>query len=94
MPWLDKVATTVQGWVSKLYGQPGQPPYAVKDFLMAKRSVMRFILPWSAFPIGSWTATLVLDLAWLADENDGMARAADITMWVGIVSAMGAAATG
>lgn len=94
MPWLDKVATTVQSSVSKFYGQPGQPKYTVKDFLNGKWVGHALHPALVAFPLGSWTATLVLDLAWLADENDGMARAADITMWVGLASAMGAAATG
>ena len=94
MPWLDKVAGTVQGWVSKFYGQPGQSTYALKDFLNGKWVGHALHPALVAFPIGSWTATLVLDLAWLADENEGMARAADITMWVGLASAVGAAATG
>ena len=94
MPWLDPVANTVQGWVAKIYGQPGQPAYAVKDFLNGKEAGHALHPALVAFPIGSWTATLVLDLAWLADENEGMARAADLTMWVGIASALGAAATG
>lgn len=94
MPWLDGIAETVQGWVSKFYGQPGQPPYMIKDLLNGK-SIGHAVHPAIvALPIGSWTAGLVLDLAWLADNNDGMARASDITMWVGIASALGAAASG
>ncbi len=94
IPWLDKIAETMQGGVSKLYGQPGQPTYAVKDFLNGKWVGHALHPALVAFPLGSWTATLVLDLAWLVDENEGMARAADITMWVGLASALGAAATG
>jgi nitrite reductase/ring-hydroxylating ferredoxin subunit/uncharacterized membrane protein len=94
LPWLDPIAETVQGWVSKLYGQPGKPTYAVKDLLNGKWIGHALHPALVALPIGSWTATLVLDLAWLTDENEGMARASDITMWVGIASALGAAATG
>jgi hypothetical protein len=94
IPWLDKIAETVQGAISKLYGQPGQPTYAVKDFLNGKWIGHALHPALVAIPMGSWTATLVLDLAWLTDENEGMARAADITMWVGLAGALGAAATG
>jgi hypothetical protein len=29
-------------------------------------------------PIGAWSATMLLDLAWLNDDSEGVARSADI----------------
>src|SRR5439155_20305253 len=45
-------------------------------------------------PIGAWSATMLLDLAWFNDESEGVARGADIAMTLGIVGATAAAVTG
>ena len=94
MPWLDKLSTPLQQWTNKLFGQPGQISYKIKDALNGVwvGHVVHPILV--AFPIGSWTATTLLDVVWLADENEGVARSADITMWLGIGGAVASAATG
>lgn len=94
MPWLDKISTPLQSWTNKLFGQPGQITYKIKDVLNGVwlGHVVHPILV--AFPIGSWTATTLLDLVWLADENEGVARSADITNWLGIGGAVASAATG
>src|SRR5260221_10019279 len=31
--WLDKLAAPFQGWLLKLFGQPGQPNRKIKDML-------------------------------------------------------------
>jgi nitrite reductase/ring-hydroxylating ferredoxin subunit/uncharacterized membrane protein len=45
-------------------------------------------------PIGAWSCTMLLDLAWLSDESEGTARGADITMALGIMGASAAVVTG
>ncbi len=94
MPWLDKISTPLQQWTNKLYGQPGQIGYKIKDALNGVwlGHVVHPIL--IAFPIGSWTATTLLDVVWLADEDEGVARSADFTMWLGIGGAVASAVTG
>ena len=94
MSWLDKISTPLQTWTNKLFGQPGQVTYKIKDVLNGVwlGHVLHPILV--AFPIGSWTATTLLDVVWLADENEGVARSADITNWLGIGGAVASAATG
>ncbi len=94
LPWLDKLSTPLQQWTNKLFGQPGQISYKIKDILNGVwlGHVVHPILV--TFPIGSWTATTLLDLVWLADENEGVARSADITMWLGVGGAVASAVTG
>ncbi len=94
MPWLDKVSQPVQEWVGKLYGQPGEASYKVKDILNGVwlGHVLHPVLV--TVPIGAWTATLLLDIVWLTDEDEGIARGADLTLWLGLVGALGSAATG
>lgn len=94
MPWLDKVSQPVHNWIAKLYGQPGQPAYRIKDFLNGVWLGHALHPVLVNVPLGSWSATLVLDLAWLADQDDGIARGADLSMWLGLAGAAGSAVTG
>jgi nitrite reductase/ring-hydroxylating ferredoxin subunit/uncharacterized membrane protein len=45
-------------------------------------------------PVGMWTAAMVLDLAGEATGSEGLQKAADTSIAVGIAGAVGAAATG
>ncbi|MBA2678506.1 MAG: Rieske 2Fe-2S domain-containing protein [Ktedonobacteraceae bacterium] len=95
MPWLDKVSTPVQSWTNKLFGQPGEPNYKLKDFLAGVWFGHPVHPVLVTIPIGAWTASLVLDLASLGDDEDGgVARSADILMWLGLAGAVASAATG
>ena len=94
LPLLDKVADPVQQWVNKLFGQPGQANYKIKDMLNGVwlGTVLHPIVV--QVPIGAWTSSLILDVAWLMDQNDGIAEGSDILMWTGNLAALSAAATG
>ncbi len=94
MSWLDNISTPLQAWTNKFFGKPGQVTYKIKDALNGVwlGHVVHPILV--AFPLGSWTATTLLDIVWLADENEGVARSADITMWLGVGGAVASAVTG
>ncbi len=94
MPWLDKLATPLQQAVHKFYGQPGQANYKLKDFLNGVWFGHPVHPVLVTIPIGAWTGTLVLDLVWLNDGDEGVARSADILMWTGLAGAVGSAATG
>jgi len=95
MPWLDNVSTPVQSWSNKLFGQPGSLNYKLKDFLAGVwlgHPVHPLLV---TIPLGAWTASLVLDFASLGeDEDGGVARSADMMMWLGLAGAVGSAATG
>ena len=92
--WLDKLGAPLQGWLSKLYGQPGQPNRRIKDILNGTWLGHALHPVFTDIPIGSWSGTMLLDLAWLSDESEGTARGADITMALGIMGASAAVVTG
>lgn len=92
--WLDKLGGPLQNWLLQLYGQPGQPNRMIKDVLNGTWLGHALHPVFTDIPIGAWSGTMLLDLAWLNDESEGAARGADITMALGIVGATAAAVTG
>ncbi|GHO87744.1 DUF2231 domain-containing protein [Dictyobacter formicarum] len=95
MPWLDKLSTPLQSWSKSIFGNPKDTTYRVKDFLVGVWLGHPVHPALVAIPIGAWTSALVFDLAWLgSDDDEGMARSADMMMWLGLVGAAGSAATG
>lgn len=94
MPWLDKLSSPLQRLLSQLYGQPGQPSYKIKDALNGVWLGHTLHPVLVTVPLGAWTTTMLLDLAWLSDEDEGTARSADRTMWLGLAGAAASAVTG
>jgi nitrite reductase/ring-hydroxylating ferredoxin subunit/uncharacterized membrane protein len=92
--WLDKLGAPLQSWLLKLYGQPGRPNRRIKDLLNGTWLGHALHPVFTDIPIGSWSGTMLLDLAWLSDESEGTARGADITMALGIMGASAAVVTG
>ena len=92
--WLDKLGGPLQNWLLQLYGQPGQPNRRIKDVLNGTWLGHALHPVFTDIPLGAWSGTMLLDLAWLNDESEGAARGADITMALGIVGATAAAVTG
>jgi nitrite reductase/ring-hydroxylating ferredoxin subunit/uncharacterized membrane protein len=94
LPWLDKLSMPLQRWLSKVYGQPNQPSYRVKDALNGVWLGHPLHPALVQIPIGAWTASLALDLAWLSKQEGGIARGSDLLMWTGLIGAAGAAVAG
>lgn len=94
LPWLDALSKPVQSSIAKVYGNPKSTSYRIKDFLNGVWFGHPLHPVLVTVPIGAWTATLLLDMAWLSDQDDGVARSADLTMWLGLAGAVGAAVTG
>lgn len=94
MPWLDTISSSMQKLSSDVFGKPKDFSYRVKDFLAGVWFGHPVHPALVTIPIGAWSASLILDLAWLADEDDGVARSSDLLMLVGLTCAVGAAATG
>jgi nitrite reductase/ring-hydroxylating ferredoxin subunit/uncharacterized membrane protein len=92
--WLDKLATPFQSWLLKLFGQPGQPNRKIKDILNGTWLGHALHPVLTDVPIGAWTSTMLLDLAWLSDQDEGIARSTDLLFVLGIAGATGAAVTG
>ena len=92
--WLDKLAAPLQSWLLKLYGQPGQPNRKIKNFLNGTWLGHALHPVLTDVPLGAWSSTLLLDAAWLNNEDAGVAQGADISLTLGILGAAGAAVTG
>jgi nitrite reductase/ring-hydroxylating ferredoxin subunit/uncharacterized membrane protein len=92
--WLDKLAVPLQGWLLKLFGQPGQPNRKVKDALNGVWLGHALHPVLTDIPIGAWSSTMALDMVWLANEDEGVANGSDISLALGILGATGAVVTG
>ncbi len=92
--WLDTVAEPLQNWLLAFFGQPGQPRRKLKDMLNGTWLGHALHPVLTDVPIGSWTGTMLLDLIWLNNENEGLANGSDIMLAFGLAGAMGAAVTG
>ncbi len=92
--WLDKLADPIQNWLLKIFGQPGQPQRKLKNLLNGTWFGHPVHPALTDVPVGAWSATLLLNLAWLGKESDGMANGADLTLLLGLIGAAGAAVTG
>lgn len=85
MPWLDDAAVGLQGALAPLLGPQG--PKKLQDVLNGTwlgHSVHPALV---TVPLGAWTTTMVLDLA-------GMEQGADLSLKLGLLGALGSAATG
>jgi nitrite reductase/ring-hydroxylating ferredoxin subunit/uncharacterized membrane protein len=85
MPWLDSIAATMEQAFNPVLGQDA--PRGPRDFLYGTwlgHSLHAAVIP---VPVGSWSATMLFDL--MREE-----RAADLTLGLGLVGAVGAAVTG
>ena len=94
MPWLDSVSKPVQSWIAKLYGEPRGVSYRVKDMLNGTWFGHPLHPTLVTIPLGAWTATLLLDLVWVNEQDEGTARSADMTLWLGLAGALASAVTG
>lgn len=90
--WLDALADPLQSWARRVSASPGVK--RVKDVLHGTWFGHPLHPAVTDIPIGSWTATMLLDSIWLASENPELVRAADITLLLGLGGAVVAASTG
>src|SRR5712692_6731169 len=92
--WLDKLASPIQNSLLAFFGQPGQPSRKLKDVLNGTWLGHALHPVFTDIPIGAWSGTTLLDLAWLNNEDNGIARGADLTLLLGQAGATGAVVTG
>jgi len=85
MPWLDDVAEAMRQTFEPVLGQ--EAPRQPRDFLYGTWLGHPLHPAVITVPVGAWSATMVFDLI-------GEERAADLTLGLGIVGAVGAAVTG
>ena len=85
MPWLDDLAATVQQTLAPLLGPDGSKE--LQDLLNGTWLGHPLHPAVVTAPLGFWMATAVLDLA-------GMEQGADLALKLGLLSALGAVASG
>src|SRR5438067_704662 len=92
--WLDKLANPIQNALLALFGQPGQPTRKIKDMLNGTWLGHSLHPVLTDVPLGAWSSTMLLDLVWLSNEDEGIARGSDLSLLLGLLGATGAAVTG
>ena len=92
--WLDQLANPIQNWLLTFFGQPGQPNRKIKDMLNGTWLGHSLHPVLTDVPLGAWSCTMLLDLTWLKNEDESIGRSADLTLFLGLLGAAGAAVTG
>lgn len=92
LAWLDTLANPLQNGVKQLFSLPRFAGF--KKYLNGVWFGHPVHPAVTDVPIGSWTTTLLLDCAWLGSEHPEMARAADMTLLLGLLGAGASAVTG
>ena len=85
MPWLDGVAETMEKVFAPVLGQ--EAPRGPRDFLYGTWLGHPLHAAVITVPVGSWSAAAIFDLM-------GEERAADLSLALGLVGAVGSAVTG
>src|SRR5437660_3210583 len=91
--WIEPVSETLQNVVGGFL-RSGPATRAVKNFLHGVWFGHPLHPAVVDIPVGMWTAAMVLDTLGEASDSDGLRKAADASVAVGIAGAVGAAATG
>ena len=92
--WLDPIGDLLQRWIEQAYAAGGQTGERVKGILSGTWFGHPLHPAITDVPLGSWTATAVLDIAEVTTGDRRFGTGADTTLAVGLVAALGAAITG
>ena len=82
---LDKLADPLQQWLRSLSRLPQVA--RLKDILHGTWLGHSLHPAVTDVPVGSWTATMLLDCTWLASGSEEMGKAADLTLVLGLAGA-------
>jgi nitrite reductase/ring-hydroxylating ferredoxin subunit/uncharacterized membrane protein len=95
-PFLERLSDSLQGVVGRLAGNTGKPPRLWKSLLSGTwlRHPLHPLL--TDVPVGAWLLTALLDILWLIapSANVWAARGAQVTVLIGVLAGLAAAATG
>ncbi len=92
--WLNPVEENLQKTIHKLFRSGGPRGQRIKNFLHGTWVGHPLHVIMTDVPIGAWTAALVFDLLDSFSDRTAYATAADTSIAIGIVGALGAAVTG
>jgi nitrite reductase/ring-hydroxylating ferredoxin subunit/uncharacterized membrane protein len=91
---IDQAAKPLQSAVSSLFQKAGPVGQKFADFLNGVWLGHPLHPVLTDVPIGAWTAAVALDAMEAASGNDGVGKAADAAIGLGVAGAVGSAVTG
>jgi nitrite reductase/ring-hydroxylating ferredoxin subunit/uncharacterized membrane protein len=92
--WLEPVADFVQKLVGGTYKLLGNPGRSLKTFVHGTWLGHPLHPVITDIPLGAWTLAVLFDIIYLVRGTHGWVSAADVTIFVGLLAALGAAVTG
>ncbi|HEV2012572.1 MAG TPA: DUF2231 domain-containing protein [Candidatus Dormibacteraeota bacterium] len=92
--WLEPVADVLQKLVGSSYKVLGNPGRALKTFVHGTWLGHPLHPVITDIPLGAWTLAVIFDLSYLIERSHGWVSAADVTIFIGLLAALGAAVTG
>src|SRR5260370_36401629 len=92
--WLEPVADVLQKFIAWFYKGLGRPGHSLKTFLHGTWLGHPLHPVLTDIPIGAWTIAVIFDLSYIIGRSHGWASAADVTIFIGLLAAIGAAVTG
>lgn len=92
--WLEPVADFLQKVVGGSYKLLGKPGRALKTLVHGTWLGHPLHPVITDIPLGAWTLAVLFDIIYLVKGTHGWVSAADVTIFVGLLAALGAAVTG
>ncbi|MDQ6882631.1 MAG: Rieske 2Fe-2S domain-containing protein [Candidatus Dormibacteraeota bacterium] len=92
--WLEPVADSFQGAIGAFYKALGGPGRLLRTFLHGTWLGHPLHPVITDIPLGAWTLAILFDIVWLFKGTHGWVSAADVTIFIGLLAAVGAAVTG
>jgi nitrite reductase/ring-hydroxylating ferredoxin subunit/uncharacterized membrane protein len=92
--WLEPVADVLQKVVAGSYKLLGNPGRSLKTFFHGTWLGHPLHPVLTDIPIGAWTIAVLFDLSYLIERSHGWVSAADVTIFIGLLGALGSAVAG
>ena len=92
--WLEPVADFLQKAVAGSYKLLGKPGHDLKTLVHGTWLGHPLHPVITDIPLGAWTLAVIFDIIYLFRGTHGWISAADVTIFVGLLAALGAAVTG
>jgi len=92
--WLEPVADFLQKIVGGSYKLLGKPGHTLKTLVHGTWLGHPLHPVITDIPLGAWTLAVLFDIIYLVKGTHGWVSAADVTIFVGLLAALGAAVTG
>ena len=91
---LDRPSNLLLRAVAGVYGALGRPGRTLQGLLNGTWIGHPLHPMLTDVPIGAWSVVLLLDLVGIADPGAGLGTAATVALWLGVLAALGAIASG